>query len=36
MTSGSLWNYSREEINGVDDNASQDKFKTKIIGETPA
>ena len=36
MTSGSLWNDSMEEINGVDDNALQDKFKTKIIGETPA
>ena len=36
MASGSLWNYSMEEINGVDDNALQDKFKTKIIGETPA
>ena len=37
MTSGSLWNYYRDEIDGVDDNASQDKsleYKTKVTGKT--
>ena len=38
MTSGSLWNYYRDEINGVNDNASDGKsfeYKTKIVGKTP-
>ena len=38
MTSGSLWNYYRDEIDGVDDNASDDKsfkYKTKIVGKSP-
>ena len=37
MTSGSLWNYCRDEIDGVDDNASDGKsfeYKTKIVGKT--
>ena len=39
MTSGSLWNYYRDEIDNVDDNASNGKsfkYKTKIIRETEA
>ena len=38
MISGSLWNYYRDEIDDVDDNASDGKsieYKTKIIGKTP-
>ena len=37
MTSRSLWNYYRDEIDNVDDNASDDTFtyKTKIVGDTP-
>ena len=38
MTSGSLWNYYRGEIDDADDNASDDKsfkYKTKIVGKTP-
>ena len=38
MTSESLWNYYRDEIDGVDDNASDDKsfkYKTKIEGKSP-
>ena len=38
MTSGSLWSYYRDEINDVDDNASDGKSfdcKTKIAGNTP-
>ena len=38
MTSGSLWNYFREEIDDVDDNAwggKTFKYKTKIVGKTP-
>ena len=38
MTSGSLWNYYREEIDDVDDNASDGKsfkYKTKIVGKSP-
>ena len=38
MTSGSLWNYYRDEIDGVDDNASDGKpfeYKTKTVGKTP-
>ena len=38
MTSGSLWNYYRDEIDDVDDNASDGKsfeYKTKIVGNTP-
>ena len=37
MTSGSLWNYYRDEIDNVDDNASDGKsfkYKTKIVGKT--
>ena len=37
MTSESLWNYFRDEIDNIDDNASDDKsfkYKTKIIGKT--
>ena len=33
MTSGSLWNYYRDKIDDVDDNASDDKsfeYKTKM------
>ena len=38
MTSGSLWNYYRDETDDVDDNASDGKlfrYKTKIVGKTP-
>ena len=38
MTSASLWNYYRDEIDDVDDNASDGKLfehKTKIVGNTP-
>ena len=38
MTSRSLWNYYRDEINNVNDNASGYKlckYKTKIEGKTP-
>ena len=38
MTSGSLWNYHRDEIDGVDDNPSKGKsfeYTTKITGKTP-
>ena len=38
MTSGSLWNYYRDEIDDVDDNildGKSFKYKTKIIGKTP-
>ena len=38
MRSESLWNYYREEIDDVDDNASDGKsfkYKTKIVGKTP-
>ena len=37
MTSGSLWNYYRDEINNIKDNASDGKsfkYKTKIVGKT--
>ena len=37
MTSGSLWNYYRDEIDDVDDNASDAKsfeYKTIILGKT--
>ena len=39
MTLRSLWNYYRDEIDDVDDNASDGKsckYKTKIIGKTEA
>ena len=39
MTSGSLWNYQRDETNDTNDNASEGKsfeYKTKAIGKTPA
>ena len=38
MTSESLWNYYRDKIDDVDDNASDGKlfeYKTKIVGNTP-
>ena len=38
MTSGSLWNYYRDEIDDVGDNASNGKpfkYKSKIVGKTP-
>ena len=38
MTSGSLWNCYRDEIDDVDDNASDSKsfeYKTKIVVKTP-
>ena len=37
ITSGSLWNYYRDEIDDVDYNASDGKsfkYKTKIVGKT--
>ena len=39
MTSGSLWNYYRDQIDDVGDNALDGKsfeYKTKIAGKTPA
>ena len=38
VASGSLWNYYRDKIDDVDDNASDGKsfkYKTKIVGKTP-
>ena len=38
MTLGSLWNYYRDKISGINDNALEGKsfeYKTKIIGKTP-
>ena len=38
IASGSLWNYYRDKIHDVDDNASDGKsfkYKTKIVGNTP-
>ena len=38
MTSGSLWNYYRDEVAAVDDYASDGKsfeYKTKIVQKTP-
>ena len=38
ITSGSFWNYYRDEIDDVNDNASDGKsfkYKTKIVGKTP-
>ena len=35
MASGSLWNYYRDEIDDVDDNAKLFRYKTKIVGKTP-
>ena len=38
MTSGSLWNYYRDKVDDVDDNASDGKsfkYKIKIVGKTP-
>ena len=37
ITSGTLWNYYRDEIDDVDDNASDGKsfkYKTKIVAKT--
>ena len=39
MTSGSLWNYQRDETDDANDNASEGKsfeYKTKAIGKTLA
>ena len=39
MTSGSLWNYQRDETDDTNDNASEGKsfeYKTKAIGKTLA
>ena len=38
MTSGSLWNYYRDEIDNINDNASDGKsfkHKTKMVGKSP-
>ena len=38
ITSGKLWNYFRDEIDGTDDYVSDGKsfeYKTKLIGNTP-
>ena len=38
MTSGRLWNYYGDEIDDVEDNASDGKsfhYKTKIVGKIP-
>ena len=38
MTSGSLWNYYKDEVDDVYDNASDGNsfnYKTKIVGNTP-
>ena len=38
MTSGSLWNYYRNEIDDIDDDASDGrsfKDKTRIVGKSP-
>ena len=38
MTSGRLWNYYRDGIDDVDDNASDGKsfnYKIKIVEKTP-
>ena len=38
MTSVSLWNFYRDEVDDVDDNAPDGKlfnYKTKIVGKTP-
>ena len=38
ITSGKLWNYCRDEIDGTDDYVSDGKsfeYKTKLIGNTP-
>ena len=39
MTSGSLWNYQRDEIDNIHDNGlygKSVKYKTKTVGKTPA
>ena len=39
VTSGSLWDYYRDEIDNINDNASDGKlfkYKTKIVGKTQA
>ena len=39
MTSGSLWNYQRDETDDANDNVSEGKsfeYKTKAIGKTLA
>ena len=38
LTSGILWNYYRDKLDDVDNNASEGKsfnYKTKIVGKTP-
>ena len=38
MTSRSLWKYYRDELDNINDNASDGKsfkYKTKIVGKTP-
>ena len=38
ITSRSLWNYYRDEIDGIDCNAADSKsfkYKTKIMGKSP-
>ena len=38
MISGNLWNYYRDEIDDIDDNAADGKsfkYKTKVVRETP-
>ena len=38
VTSGSLWNYYRDEVDNINDNPSDGKsfkYKTKIAGKTP-
>ena len=38
ITSGSFWNYYRDEIDDVNDNASDGKsfkYKTIVVGKTP-
>ena len=38
MTLGSLWNYYRDEVDNVDDNASDGqsfKYKRKLVAKTP-
>ena len=38
MSSGSLWDYHRDEIDDVDDNVLDGKslaYETKIVGKTP-
>ena len=39
MRTGSLWNYYKDDIDGVDDNSSESKsfkYNSKIVGKIPA